>query len=68
MSLPPWEAGLLVRVALYWLVFWPTVGYYVYTDAGRRELPRQRLLAVGFGALGVVGLIGYLWWRDRDAD
>lgn len=55
--------GLLIRVALYLAVFWPTVGYYVYVDSSRRELSRPRARAVALGALGVVGVLVHLGTR-----
>ncbi len=30
--------GILVRMGLYILIFWPTVGYYVYQDSIKRGL------------------------------
>ncbi len=59
--------GLLVRVGLYLLVFWPTVGYYVRSDSERRGLsdPRRRGVVLGF--LGVLGSLIHLYVvRRRD--
>jgi hypothetical protein len=61
MSLLTAYNGLLVRVGLYLLVFWPTVGYYVYTDANRRGLARPRSRGVVLGFLGILGLLIHLW-------
>ncbi|MFB6107292.1 MAG: hypothetical protein ABEJ82_00420 [Haloplanus sp.] len=54
-----WTAynGLLVRVGLYLLVFWPTVGYYVYTDSEKREFSHPQLRGIVFGFLGILGLL-----------
>lgn len=52
--------GALLRIGLYLLVFWPTVGYYVYTDSARRGLDRPRLRAVVLGFLGIVGVVIHL--------
>jgi len=30
--------GALLRIGLYLLIFWPTVGYYVYRDSKNRRL------------------------------
>lgn len=30
--------GAFIRIGLYLLIFWPTVGYYVYTDSKKRDL------------------------------
>lgn len=55
--------GIVVRVGLYLLVFWPTVGYYVYADATRRDLSVPWLRAVVLGVLGVPGLFVHLATR-----
>jgi hypothetical protein len=60
MSLLTAYNGLLVRVGLYLLVFWPTVGYYVYSDSGKRELSNPRLRGVVLGFLGILGLLIHL--------
>lgn len=60
MSLLTAYHGILVRVGLYLLVFWPTVGYYVYTDSLRRDLSYPRARAIVLGFLGIVGLVLYL--------
>lgn len=57
--------GLLVRVGLYLLVFWPTVGYYVYRDATKRDLSSPKLRGVAYGLLGALGLLIYLSQKAR---
>lgn len=57
--------GLLVRVGLYLLVFWPTVGYYVYRDATKRDLSSPKLRGVAYGFLGALGLLIYLSQKGR---
>ncbi|WP_135828239.1 hypothetical protein [Halorussus halobius] len=52
--------GVLVRVGLYLFVFWPTVGYYVYRDATKRELSAPMLRGVAYGVFGIVGLVVYV--------
>lgn len=52
--------GLLIRVGLYLLVFWPAVGYYVYSDSETRELSNPRLRGLVLGFLGIVGLLIHL--------
>jgi len=59
--------GLLVRVGLYLIVFWPTVGYYVYDDSKKRGLRNPRLLGVFYGFFGILGLAFYMA-RKRHAD
>jgi hypothetical protein len=61
MSLLTAYNGLLIRVGLYLLVFWPTVGYYVYTDANQRGLTRPGIRGVVLGFLGILGLLIHLW-------
>lgn len=63
-----WTVGdsLLLRVGLYLLAFWPTVGYYVYADSKRRGLSRPRLRAAALGFLGVAGLLVHLNLRGRE--
>lgn len=57
--------GLLIRVGLYLLVFWPTVGYYVYQDAEKRDLSNARLRGIALGFLGILGLFIHLGIRER---
>ncbi len=52
--------GLLIRVGLYLLVFWPTVGYYVYSDSEKRGLANSKLRGVALGFLGILGLLIHL--------
>jgi hypothetical protein len=55
--------GALVRMGLYLLIFWPTVGYYVYQDSKQRDYSSPRLRAVALGALGILGLLIHLGLR-----
>ena len=57
--------GLLVRMGLYLLIFWPTVGYYVYRDSVKRGLSSPQLRGVTYGFLGVPGLLVYLYRKTR---
>lgn len=59
--------GLLLRVGLYLLVFWPTVGHYVYRDrdAEGRGRPSPGLTGLVYGSLGLLGLALSLPRRDR---
>jgi hypothetical protein len=52
--------GALLRVGLYLLIFWPTVGYYVYRDSKKRNLSLPHLRGLIYGFIGVVGLISYI--------
>lgn len=60
-----WGNGLLVRVGLYLLVFWPTVGYYIYTDLQKRGVNQPILKGIGYGVLGALGLFIYLAKREH---
>lgn len=57
--------GLLVRVGLYLLIFWPTVGYYVYQDAKKRGLSTPAIRGLAYGFLGILGLFVYLFQKTR---
>lgn len=57
--------GLLVRVSLYLLVFWPTVGYYVYRDAAKRNLSSPKVRGIVYGFLGILGLFIYMAQKAR---
>lgn len=57
--------GLLVRVGLYLLIFWPTVGYYVYRDTTKRDLSSPKLRGVTYGFLGILGLLIYMSQKAR---
>lgn len=65
MSLLTAYNGLLVRVGLYQLVFWPTVGYYVYSDSEKREFSNPHLRGVVLGFLGIPGLLIHLYTVQR---
>lgn len=60
MSLLTAYNGVLVRVGLYLLIFWPTVGYYVYNDSQNRGLSNPHLRGVALGFLGILGLVIHL--------
>ncbi len=60
--------GVPIRVALYLLIFWPTVGYYIYSDATKRSLSLPKARGVAYGALGLVGLVIYLSQRARSEE
>jgi len=51
--------GALLRIGLYILLFWPTVGYYIYRDVKRRGDSRPLARGVGFGLFGIAGLLVY---------
>ncbi len=57
--------GLLVRVGLYLLIFWPTVGYYIYRDATKRNLSSPKIQGVAYGVLGILGLVIYISQKAR---
>ncbi|PSP72565.1 hypothetical protein BRC86_12150 [Halobacteriales archaeon QS_3_64_16] len=46
-------------MGLYVLLFWPTVGFYVYRDAKRRAVSRPLARGVGFGLFGIAGLLAH---------
>lgn len=57
--------GVLLRVGLYLLVFWPTVGYYVYADSKKRGFANPRLRGLVLGFLGLLGALVHLGLRER---
>jgi len=59
------SSGLFLRVGLYLVVFWPTVGYYVYHDSKQRGASSPRLKGVLYGFFGVAGVFVYLAQRER---
>lgn len=65
MSLLTAYNGVLIRVGLYLLIFWPTVGYYVYTDAEKRGLDNPQLRGIVLGFFGIVGLAIHLGIQQR---
>lgn len=60
--------GALIRLGLYLLVFWPTVGYYVYRDSKERGAGRPRLRGLAYGVFGIAGLAAYLARRGAFPD
>jgi hypothetical protein len=58
--------GILVRVGLYLFIFWPTVGYYIYRDTAKRDLPSAKTRGVAYGVLGALGLVIYLSQKARN--
>ena len=65
MSLLTAYSGLLIRMGLYLLIFWPTVGYYVYSDSEKKELSNPRLRGLVLGFLGILGLLIHLGLVQR---
>jgi hypothetical protein len=65
MSLLAAYNGLLVRMGLYLLVFWPTVGYYVYSNSEKRGFSNPRFRGVILGFLGILGLLVHLYIVQR---
>jgi hypothetical protein len=65
MSLLAAYNGALVRMGLYLLVFWPTVGYYVYSDSEKRGFSNPRFRGVILGFLGILGLLVHLYIVQR---
>lgn len=57
--------GFPVRVGLYLVILWPTVGYYVYRDSMKRNLSSPKLRGVAYGAFGILGLVMYLSRKAR---
>lgn len=57
--------GALLRIGLYLLIFWPTVGYYVYRDSKRREYSSPRVRGFAYGFFGLLGLVMYISRRSR---
>jgi uncharacterized membrane protein len=58
-------SGLFLRVGLYLLIFWPTVGYYVYHDSKQRDVSSPRLRGILYGVFGIAGVFVYLAQRER---
>lgn len=65
MSLLTAYNGLLIRVGLYLLIFWPTVGYYVSSDSEKRGLRNPQLRGILLGFLGILGLLIHLGMVQR---
>jgi hypothetical protein len=65
MSLLTAYNGLLVRMGLYLLIFWPTVGYYVFSDAEKHELSSPKLRGLVLGFLGIPGLLIHLYFVNH---
>ncbi|OAQ52580.1 hypothetical protein HTG_13225 [Natrinema mahii] len=57
--------GVLIRVGLYLLIFWPTVGYYVYEDSKKRGFFSPKIRGIAYWFLGVLGLFIYLSQKAR---
>jgi len=57
--------GLLVRVGLYLLIFWPTIGYYIYRDATKRNLSSPKIRGIAYGISGIIGLVIYVSQKER---
>ena len=55
--------GAFIRIGLYLLIFWPTVGYYVYTDSKKRDLSSPKIRGIGYGFLGITGLVIYVFQK-----
>ncbi|WP_193310767.1 hypothetical protein [Halorubrum halophilum] len=58
--------GALLRIGLYLLIFWPTVGYYVYQDTKNRGRSSPHLRGAVYGFFGILGLVAYISRRTGD--
>jgi|AntRauTorcE11898_2_1112593.scaffolds.fasta_scaffold05818_1 hypothetical protein len=65
MSLLTTYNGLLVRISIYLLIFWPTVRYEVYSVSEKRGLRNPQLRGILLGFLGLMGLIIHLGIAQR---
>ena len=52
-------------MGVYRLIFWPTDGYYVYSDSEKKELSNPRLRGLVLGLLGILGLLIHLGLVQR---
>ena len=57
--------GALLRMGLYLLIFWPTVGYYVYQDCKKRSRSSPHIRGFVYGFFGILGLIAYISRKSR---
>lgn len=57
--------GALLRMGLYLLIFWPTVGYYVYQDSKKRGHSSPHIRGFVYGFFGLLGLIAYISRKSR---
>ena len=57
--------GALLRMGLYLLIFWPTVGYYVYQDSKKRNCSSPHIRGFAYGFFGLLGLIAYISHKSR---
>lgn len=57
--------GVLLRIGLYLLIFWPTVGYYVYRDRNHRNLSLPHIRGFIYGFFGLLGLISYILRKSK---
>ncbi len=57
--------GALLRIGLSLLIFWPTVGYYVYQNSKKRNLSLPHIRGFIYGFFGILGLVSYIWRKSR---
>ena len=57
--------GILLRGGLYLIIFWPTVGYYIYKDSKSRGRKYPKILGLVYGFFGIAGLFVYLARKRR---
>ena len=57
--------GALLGMALYLLIFWPTVGNYVYQDSKKRNLSSPYVRGFVSGFFGVLGAIAHFLPRGK---
>ena len=60
--------GLLVRFILYELIFWPIVGYYVFSDSKKRNMSKPQLRGFILGFLGVIGVFIHFYYQAENKD
>jgi len=54
--------GVLIRYGLYLLIFWPSVGYYIYVKSKEQDLSNPQIRGFVLGFLGILGLLIHLWY------
>lgn len=66
MPLTPIYDILLIHIGVYLLLFWPTVGYYVYSDSRKQGINHTKSRGFLLGFLGIIGLLIHIGaMRDR---
>lgn len=59
------DTGEIIRIAIYFAFFWTIIGIYAYREARKEGRSSPELQGAGWGLLGLLGAIKYVFGRSE---